>query len=109
MAGLVILLRGLEPPFDQLDVGACRPDPARRFLLEGMQDVDDLRKADGVDRAIGVADMVVDELEHTRALALPEHGRGVFAADTPKALPMSSFTASGKARKSFLDEPTQSS
>jgi hypothetical protein len=65
-------LGDLEPPCDQFDISSGGSDAARGFLLEGVQDIDNLTKSDSVDGSISVAIMVLDHLKDTAPW--PFHG-----------------------------------
>src|SRR5687767_8079311 len=69
------------PPLTEDDMGGaflCRPqsttdkihlplrrlDPMCRLLLEGMENIDRVRERDRVDRSVGVAVIVFDDLSH---------------------------------------------
>jgi len=53
-----------EPGADQLDFLLRRRDAVLRFLLEHMQHVNLRREPDGVDRAVGVASVVLHHFQH---------------------------------------------
>ena len=74
-----------------------------------MQYVDGAFKTNCVNRAIGIALIVLDDFQNAGALALPGLGRRMFAPNwaTLRAEPMVSVTASGNSRRSGLEDPTQ--
>ena len=49
------------------DLGFRRRDPVFRFLLKRVQDINASREPNRIDRAIGVAVMILDDLQHARA------------------------------------------
>ena len=61
-------------------IGARGSNSARRLFLERMQHIDDLPKANRVDRPIG-SPSGTDRLEHARAFTLPGLGVRVLAAE----------------------------
>jgi hypothetical protein len=71
---LIILLRQPQPRLDHCDVRFRRLDALGRFLLESVEHINHLGKAHRVNRAIGVALMILDHLEHPAAIALPRLG-----------------------------------
>jgi len=56
----------LEALPDQFNVSLRSSDPARRFLLKGMQDVQDALKSHGVDGWVGIAVEIVADFEDPR-------------------------------------------
>src|SRR5438552_9109909 len=67
----VNLLRTTQPLPHDVDLVLRRLDPLPGLLLERMQDVDRVFEPDGVDGAVGIAVIVVHDLEHsTTAQAL---------------------------------------
>src|SRR5258708_5145533 len=74
IVSLVILLGDLQSSPDQVDIDLCRPEASRRLLLESVQDVDDFPESHRVDRTVGVAVVILDDLENSGTLALPGLG-----------------------------------
>src|ERR1035438_348326 len=72
---LIVLLRSAQPESNQVHVSARRRDAVSRFLLKCVQHVNCLRKPDGKHGPIGVAAMVLNDLQYPGSL--PFHG---FAA-----------------------------
>ena len=74
-----------------------------------MQHVHGAFKAKCVNRAIGVALIVLDDFQNTGPLALPGLAAGCLPPNwaTLSAEPMASLTASGNSRRSCLEDPTQ--
>jgi hypothetical protein len=77
---LVILLRHLQTFAYQDNIGLSGLDPARRFLLKDVQNIDGLCEADCVDRPVCVAVIVLDNLQNSRPFTLPRLGRRVLSA-----------------------------
>ena len=57
----------LQPRLDQFDLVPGRRDALPGFLLERMQHIDHACEPDRIDRATGVAIIVVDDLQDTAA------------------------------------------
>src|ERR1035438_1069269 len=68
---LVILARGLEPVRNQFHVRLGRLHSPRRFLLEGMENIDGLAELHGIHRTIGISPVVLDDLENAGTFSLP--------------------------------------
>src|SRR6185503_11214487 len=81
----VIPLCDLQPLCNQLYVGASRLDSAWRLFLEGMEDVDDLPKSNGVHGAKSIAGMILDDFKHAGPLPLPGLGARMHAAELRNA------------------------
>ena len=74
-------LGGGQPLADQIDVLRRRRDALLRFLLECVKDVDRAGELHGVDRAVRVRVVPVDDLHHLGASeALQRFGRGIGSA-----------------------------
>src|SRR5215207_1979880 len=111
MADLVVLLCDFQSSLDQFDVGPGRLDPLGGLLLESMQHIHDFLESNGIEGAIRVAVMVLDQFEDTRSLTLPGLGGRVLAPELRQTQGIAHFILPRlrKVRKSLLDEPTQSS
>ena len=59
----MILSGSPQPLFDQRDLVLGRRHSVLRFLLEGVEHIDNAREPHGVDGAVGVAVMVVDHFQ----------------------------------------------
>jgi hypothetical protein len=98
----------LKPCLDYLDIAFRRLDSLLGLLLEGMKDVDNAGEANGVDGAVSIAVLVIDDLEHIRPpnpfKALARGCSSPFCASLI-ANPMTRRTSSGNARKSSRDDP----
>lgn len=60
-------LRHLQPRLDDVDLMLRRLDPLPGFLLEGMKDIDQSGKANGVDGPICIAVIIIDHLQYASA------------------------------------------
>src|SRR4051794_33122670 len=67
MVFFVVFFGPLQARLDQVDIPLRSCDAFLRFLLKGMQDVDNAGESDGVDGAVRVAVEVIDDLEDTPA------------------------------------------
>jgi len=75
----MVFLSSPQPRLDYLDISLGRCNVALRFLLEGVQDINDLGEPDGMDAPIRVSVMVVDDLDNTASTeALEGFGIRVF-------------------------------
>src|SRR3990167_1646070 len=74
MVCLVVLLRQFEALVNQINIALRRANAAGRLLLEAMQHIHRLGKAHRVHRPERVAPMVVHQLQHACAFALPRFG-----------------------------------
>ena len=97
----------LKPCLDYLDIALRGLDSLLGLLLEGMKDVDNAGKANGVDGAVSIAVLVIDYLEHTPAAkSLQGFGtRMLFAILCIVDRQPMTRTSSGNARKSSRDDP----
>jgi hypothetical protein len=75
---LVVPLRYLQSFTNQGNIRLPGPDPARRLLLEDVQNIDGLGETNCVDLPVCVAVIVLDNFKNSRALALPRLGRRCF-------------------------------
>jgi hypothetical protein len=82
---LVILLRQLQTLFDQSNVGLPGRNSMRRFFLKRVQDIDGIRKANGIERPVGVSVMVFNDLQNSRPFALPRFRRRMLSAVLSRA------------------------
>jgi hypothetical protein len=80
-----------------------------RLLLETVQYINGPTEANGIDGAVRVPVVVLDNLQYSGPCPFPRLRRGVFAAKLSmlSAVPIPSLTASGNAIKSRFVEPTQ--
>src|SRR5215470_12240387 len=88
---LIVLLSDLQPLYDQFNIGPRCPDSTRGLLLECVQYVHNLAEAHRIDRPIGVAVMVLDDLKYARTLAFPRLRLRVLAAKLCKAKCVAQF------------------
>jgi len=70
----------LEPHADQGNVRLPGHDAARRLLLKRMKDIDGALEANGVDRSVSVAVIVLDDLENPHPFASPRLGGKVLSS-----------------------------
>src|ERR1017187_6042296 len=76
---LIIVARRLEPAGNQSTFAWGRLYSSRRFLLEGMKNINGLAEFHGIHRTIGVLAVVLDDFQNTvrpetRLLSLPRLG-----------------------------------
>jgi hypothetical protein len=76
-----------------------------------VKDVHRLLEPNGVYRSIRVSVVRLNDLQEARTESFPGFAVGAVPPNCamPRAFPMSSLTAAGKARKSRLEDPTQCS
>ena len=98
----------LQALSDQFNVSLRGRNPARRFLLKDVQDVQDVLKTHGVDGPIRIAVEIIADFEDP---AKTLEGLGVMGMIPElrfkKGLPISPRTAAGNARRSLRLEPTK--
>src|ERR1035438_7633300 len=68
---LVILARRFQPAGNQFHIGLGRLDSPRRFLLEGMKNIDGLAEFHGVHRTIGGPAVVLGDFKYAGTFSLP--------------------------------------
>ena len=106
---LVMLLCQLQARCNKFLVLPGSFYPGRRFLLKGVKRVNGPFETHRVNRAVRVSIVVIHDFKDARAFAFPRLGLGCLPPSwaIPSALPISSFTSSGNAKRSLLEEPTQ--
>jgi hypothetical protein len=98
----------LEALSDQFNVSLRRRNPARRFLLKGVQDVQDALKAHGVDSSIRIAVEAIANFEDAaKTLERFRVMRMIPKLCFKRACPISPRTAAGNACRSLRLEPTK--
>jgi hypothetical protein len=106
-----VLLGPLQASLDQVDIPLGSRSAFPRFLLKGMQDINQASELDGIDGTVSIAVEVIDDFKDTRPpnpLSALADGCSSPCSASSIACPITRRTSRGNSRKSSLDEAIHS-